>query len=148
VYHEAAGPPSIGKVVWASDRSGNWDIWMMNLDGTDLEQLTTDPANDDLPQISPDGEKIAFRSDRTGTSQVWMMNSDGSDQHQLFDIETLSSPYEYEKRVTFTKWSPDGSYIITHIGLWGVHSSPWSIIYRHRARRVTINENFGSTNKE
>lgn len=64
----------------------------MHLDGTDLEQLTTDPANDDLPQISPDGEKIVFRSDRTGTSQVWSMNSDGSDQHQLFDIETLSIP--------------------------------------------------------
>jgi hypothetical protein len=124
VYHEAVEPPSIEKVVFASDRSGNWDIWMMHLDGTDLEQLTTDPANDDLPQISPDGKKIVFCSDRTGTSQVWIMNSDGSDQHQLFDIETLSIPYEYEKRVTFTKWSPDGSYIITHIELGGVHSSP------------------------
>ena len=131
VYHEAVGPPSIEKVVFASDRSGNWDIWMMNPDGTDLEQLTTDFANDDLPQISADGKKIVFCSDRTGSMQVWIMNSDGSGQHQLFDIETLSIPYEYEKRVTFTKWSPDGSYIITHIGLWGVHSSPWSVIYRH-----------------
>ena len=62
---------------------------MTNLDGTDLEQLTGNPANDDLPQISPDGEKIVFRSDRTGTSQVWTMNSDGSDQVMGISLFTV-----------------------------------------------------------
>jgi hypothetical protein len=122
------------KIVFASDRSGNWDIWMIDQDGTNLEQLTTNSFSDTSPQISPDGTKIAFISDRTGSWQVWMMNSDGSDQHQLFDVNELSIPYgdEYgEKRVKYVAWAPDGSYLITHIELWGVHSAPWSAIYRH-----------------
>ena len=122
------------KIVFASDRSGNWDIWMMDPDGTHLEQLTTDPADDDLPQLSPDGSKIVFRSTRTGSYQAWIMNSDRSDQHLLFDINDIDIPYDPDKtqrRVIWSRWAPDGSYIITQICLWAVRPWPWDIIYRH-----------------
>ena len=120
------------KILFTSDRSGNSDIWMMDPDGTNLEQLTTNTSSDTLPQISQDGTKIAFLSDRTGTWQVWLMNTDGSNHYQLFDGNKLPIQYEYEKRVDYPTWAPDGSYLITHIELVGeVHSAPWAAIYRH-----------------
>jgi hypothetical protein len=97
------------KIVFASDRSGNSDIWMMDPDGTNLEQLTTNSSSDTSPQISPDGTKIAFLSDRTSTWQVWLMNTDGSNHYQLFDVNELPIQYEYEKRVNYPAWAPDGS---------------------------------------
>ena len=53
------------KIVFASDRSGNWDIWMVDPDGTNLEQLTTDSSSDTSPQISPDGTVMAQETQTT-----------------------------------------------------------------------------------
>ena len=64
----------IEKIVFASDRSGNWDIWMMNPDGTELEQLTTNPAGDYGPALSPDGTKVAFYSNRAGNPDIYVLD--------------------------------------------------------------------------
>src|SRR3712207_8353144 len=48
-----------------SDRSGNFDIWVANADGSNLVQLTTEPAPDGYPTWSPDGTQIAFTSFRS-----------------------------------------------------------------------------------
>jgi Tol biopolymer transport system component len=74
------------------------DVWTINLDGTDLRQLTKSPGADFDPSWSPDGTHIAFRSERSGDSEIWMMNADGSDQHRL--AAGLSPA-----------WSPDSSKI-------------------------------------
>jgi Tol biopolymer transport system component len=63
-----------GKIIFGSDRSGNWDLWMMNVDGSELTQLTTDEGPDITPDLSPDGKKIAFISGRTGYPQPWILD--------------------------------------------------------------------------
>jgi TolB protein len=45
-----------------SDRSGNLDVFIMDADGSDVQQLTTGPARDTLPPWSPDGETILYVS--------------------------------------------------------------------------------------
>ena len=43
------------KIVFASNQEGNWDIYVMNMDGTGRTRLTDDPAQDWRPDWSPDG---------------------------------------------------------------------------------------------
>ncbi|HLN98618.1 MAG TPA: protein kinase [Pyrinomonadaceae bacterium] len=75
-----------GKIVYNSNASGNFDIWIMNSDGTDKKQLTFDPSLDLSPAMTPNGRYILFSSGRTGKSSVldmWRMDADGSHPKQL-----------------------------------------------------------------
>ena len=72
------------QIVFASDREGNWDIWIVNPDGTGLRQLTNSPNSDVTPTWSVDGQWIFFRSDRDGKWAIWAMKPDGSNQGKRF----------------------------------------------------------------
>jgi tetratricopeptide (TPR) repeat protein len=78
--------PGGSQVAFMSRRDDNWEVYVVNTDGSELRRLTNDPANDGLPTWSPDGRHIAFVSDRTGRWAVWAMRPDGSEQQHLFDI--------------------------------------------------------------
>jgi hypothetical protein len=58
--------PDTTKVVFASNRDGNMEIYRVNSDGTGLTRLTNDPAADGEPAWSSDGQKIIFVSERNG----------------------------------------------------------------------------------
>ncbi|HHW86889.1 MAG TPA: SH3 domain-containing protein [Chloroflexi bacterium] len=84
------------QVLFSSNRAGNWDVWIVNFDGSSLRQLTTDPAIDGLADASPDGTAIAFVSNRSGAWAVWVMNTDGSNQRRLFDINGSYGSGDYD----------------------------------------------------
>jgi Tol biopolymer transport system component len=67
-YEEAAGTDD------------NWDIWVMDHDGSNNVQLTDSPMSDLAPTWSPDGTQIAFVSYRDGNAEIYVMNADGSGQ--------------------------------------------------------------------
>ena len=67
-----------GKIAFQSDRGGSYEIYTMNADGTKIDKLTNDPAEDEDPAFSPDGKKIAFESDRSGNSDIYTMNVKGT----------------------------------------------------------------------
>lgn len=79
--------PNGKQIAFMSRRDGNWNIYVVNSDGTGLKQLTDDPANDGLPTWSPDGKVIAFVSDRGGPWAVWAVLPGGSGNRQLFTME-------------------------------------------------------------
>ncbi|HEY4689096.1 MAG TPA: VWA domain-containing protein, partial [Anaerolineae bacterium] len=83
------------------DGNSNSDVWIMNADGTNQVQLTTNSGADRWPAISPDGSKVAYVSYRNGLYQLWMMNSDGSNLVQL----------PVGSNTQMLAWSPDGSQI-------------------------------------
>jgi Tol biopolymer transport system component/DNA-binding winged helix-turn-helix (wHTH) protein len=72
-----------GRLYFSSGRTGNYEMWTVNPDGTDLRQLTNDPSADSVPFISADAKTVYFESDRTGVLQIWRMNADGTNQKQL-----------------------------------------------------------------
>lgn len=59
------------------------EIYIMNADGSNRTNLTTQPSDDMQPAFSPDGTKIAFVSDRSGYYHIYIMNVDGSGVRQL-----------------------------------------------------------------
>ncbi|MGH2636002.1 MAG: TolB family protein [Actinomycetota bacterium] len=87
-----------------------WDIYVMNADGTGIQNLTNSPTVDLDPDWSPGGDRIVFRSRRDvvrpGPSdqpdEIYVMNPDGTGQTRLTDdIAIDQSPI----------WSPVGSAI-------------------------------------
>ncbi len=102
---EPTSPPAAapgGKLVFQTRRNENWDIYVMNTDGSDPVQLTTDPADDLHPAWSPDGSRIAFTSDRDGNENIFVMNADGSELTRLTTSEGDDA---------HPAWSPDGTKI-------------------------------------
>ncbi len=71
------------KIAFTSERDGNFEIYVMNADGTGQTNLTNNPATDVEPSFSPDGTKIAFRSNRNGNDQIYVMTAYGSGQTNL-----------------------------------------------------------------
>ena len=72
-----------GRITFASSRDGNFEIYIMNADGSGQINLTNNPAFDGTPSFSHDGKKIAFISDREGDQNIFIMNADGSGQRNL-----------------------------------------------------------------
>ena len=74
----------------------NTDIYVMDADGGNRENLTNHPAYDSDPDWSPDRTKIAFVSDRNGGNQIYVMDADGKNPIRLTDGPR-------------SKWAPDWS---------------------------------------
>jgi uncharacterized repeat protein (TIGR01451 family) len=89
-------------IVFASSRSGNGDLYTLDLTGGALTQLTSGSAVDAEPAWSPDRGRVAFTSTRDGNIELYVIDADGSDLTRLTNHSAVdSSP----------AWSPDGSRI-------------------------------------
>jgi TolB protein len=75
------------------------DIYLKSTTGRTVTQLTSDPANDVMPSISPDGKRVAFASSRSGNWDIYVMSAAGG---QAMQITSDPAP---ELHPT---WSPDG----------------------------------------
>lgn len=77
--------PDGNTILFTSMMDGNYEIYKMKPDGTELTRLTNNIASEGTPDWSPDGKLIAFVSDRIGTGnfQIFIMNADGSNVNQL-----------------------------------------------------------------
>jgi pimeloyl-ACP methyl ester carboxylesterase len=85
------------RIVFQSNRSGKWQIYVMNRDGSGQQALTRDSFNNNFVDWSADDGKIAFVSDRDGNEEIYLMNADGSGlrrltNHPARDIHPYFSP--------------------------------------------------------
>lgn len=92
-----------GRIAFASDRDGNFEIFPMRADGTHQTRLTTNAAFDGEPDWSPDGSRIAFTSDRHGGLEIYTMDAAGGSALRLTDNALADS---------LPAWSPVGSQIV------------------------------------
>jgi len=90
-------------IIFTSDRTENWDIFLIQADGSGLTQLTDFEGVDADPAWSPDGSQIAFRSRRHGSSDIFIMNPDGSNPINLINDPQASLDDEFAPQ-----WHPDG----------------------------------------
>ncbi len=73
-----------GNVTFLSDRDGNFEIYVINPDGTWLRRITRNPATDIMPVWDPNGIRLAFRSDRGGDPAVYVTTGIGGADFRHF----------------------------------------------------------------
>ena len=96
--------PDGKRIVFDSNRSGHWEIWVCHSDGQNSVQLTSfgGPYTTGTPRWSPDGETIAFDSRPEGQSDIFVINPESRAQRNL-TADTLEN--------VAPSWSRDGRWI-------------------------------------
>ena len=107
--------PDGKRIAFVSDRDGHVnirgfptsEIYVMDANGRNPQNLTNDPSDDTSPSWSPDGKRITFQSDRDNDRdhniEIYMMDNDGSNLQRLTNNLTEDED---------PSWSPDGKRIV------------------------------------
>ncbi len=72
-----------GDTIAYTSRQGNFDLWAVSPDGSNLRRLTAGPGNNEGSSWAPNGRHIVFQSSRPGRYQLFTMLADGSEQQPL-----------------------------------------------------------------
>jgi len=83
------------------EANGTYNLYMINVNGSSLLQLTFNAGNDRYPAWSPNGEKVAFASDRDGDYDIFLL------ENQQFDEFRQTSNSDVDD--LHPTWSPDGT---------------------------------------
>lgn len=100
-------PEPTGKLVFASERDGNYEIYAINPDGGGLARLTNNAAADREPVWSPDAQKVAFVSTRDGNTEIYVVNATGEANGFNPAVRLTNHPASDLSPA----WSPDGTKI-------------------------------------
>ncbi len=72
-----------GDTIVYTSRQGNFDLWAIGPDGSNLRRLTAGPGNNEGASWAPNGRHLVFQSNRPGSYQLFTMLADGSEQQAL-----------------------------------------------------------------
>ena len=75
--------PDGKKIAFDSSVSGNFDIYLMDVNGGTPQPLASSPALEAVPRWSQDGKYIYFSSTRFGAAELWKVSSTGGDEMQI-----------------------------------------------------------------
>ena len=95
--------PDGTQIAYQGKMGDQWDIFIMNADGSGVNNLTNNPSDDMQPAWSPDGSSIVFVSNRDGDEEIFQMNATGKALRQLTNNQI---------RDIHPQWSPDGLRIV------------------------------------
>ena len=105
-YTRVAVSPDGARAAVVIEEPDNNDVWTSELARGTLIKVTTDPANDDAPLWTPDGQQLVFSSNRDGLVGLFLKAADGrGDVEQLVTLEGVLTVSAYD-------WSPDGTELI------------------------------------
>ncbi len=117
------------------------DIWRVSASGGQADRLTSHPATESQPMVSPNGKHIAFVSNRTGSQQVYVMPAAGGEAQQLtFHSEGYS----------LQDWYPDGKSLLVLASRdhhWRSSSRFFRISSRKRSAEQLLFNGYGAEGK-
>jgi Tol biopolymer transport system component len=96
--------PDGKKIAFVSLRSGDWQLWTCDSDGTNTVQITSfDRGEVAFPTWSPDGQQIGFSSNAEGSYQAYVVNASGGKPRKREDLGTDVSGWI---------WTRDGRWVV------------------------------------
>jgi Tol biopolymer transport system component len=107
--------PDGTRLAFASKRDGNWEIYTMDRNGSNLVRLTDHPGDDTRPAWSPEGSRIAFESTRDGYAEIYVLPVAGGEA-----VNLTQTSWATELGPT---WSPDGG----RIAFYADRDGDWDI---------------------
>lgn len=84
------------KIVFWSTRTGNGDLYSINIDGTSLTRLTFSSEKEMDPSCSPNGSKVIYTLEKTGDINLWMLDLNTSETKQLTTDFGLWSAFSHD----------------------------------------------------
>ncbi len=101
---EPAYSPDGSRIAFISGRDSQYEIYVMNANGTNQRRLTNSGVTEQNPVWSPDGTRILFEAPPSGTNNrdIWVMNADGTGKTNLTNNPAIDGD---------PAWSPDGTKI-------------------------------------
>ena len=140
IFTSALRLNSQGETLVFAQKTGEADesteIFTVDIDGENLEQITDNGYWDLYPAWSPDGMRVAFLSKRDSALDIYMMNADGSEQHLFYDSGLHDADIDWaDDTIVFTSdhkiWSikDDGTGLTqitnpANAGEWGQANLP------------------------
>ena len=96
--------PDGTRFAFSSKANGNWDIYTMATDGSDIRQVTSAPENDLAPAWSPDGSQIVFESNRADNVEIYVVDVNGGVARNITNLPLADDHGPI--------WSPDGQQLV------------------------------------
>jgi Tol biopolymer transport system component len=112
-----------GRVGYITRSGDNLDVWIMDADGTNRKQLTSEPRNVEELRATSDGRYFVFSARRDGRSHLYRLETDGSNLTQLTDGDSI----EVDSTI-----SPDGRWVVYGYNLFDDTSA------KIRLRKISI----------
>src|SRR5262245_25585332 len=106
---DATISPDGRRFVTTSRRSGDWELWIYDIDTGRWSQVTHDAGEDFEGKWSPDGTRLVFTSTRDDQKDIWTIDLKTGAERRL-----TTSPEDDE----YPTWSPDGKSIVYTGGAW------------------------------
>ncbi len=105
--HPALSPDG-SRIAYASTESGNYDVFVVDVNGGSKIQLTANPGMDFGPAWFPDGTELAFVSDRSGSRDIWKVSQFGGGATTLVENADLPAISPDGTRIAFQRPSQSG----------------------------------------
>jgi len=102
--YDPAWHPNGDRVAFTSLRDNRPQVYVMQVDGSELQNLNQDLGHNREPAWSPAGTQLVFTSSRGGATEIWVMPATGGEVKRFSRAEDGAD--------THAAWSPDGEWIL------------------------------------
>jgi TolB protein len=131
--------PDGTKLLFHAGNPAAEDLWLVNADGSGLQNLTNTPypIDEAWPTWSPDGKRIAYqRVDHSAHSAaVYVIDADGTNPIRVSADTPLAQPLI---------WSPDGKHVLTSVCATNTCNEPWDILILDPSGQEKVRRLIGS----